>query len=358
MHRLSQHFSEPLLTLSDPSIPSLPSPDVKAEEDGSGEPSPTTTYHLFPPPHALPAKLETILRELGFGYRAGFIESSLATLRAEFGAEPGDIEKGLETFRTTEVDVVRDKLLALKGVGRKVADCVMLMCLDQASGIVPLKTSIHLPPDACSRARCSSLLTPVKPSLIPVDTHVAAIAARHPSFPSRLRHKPMSKQVYDEVQSFLLDRWGPMGGWCQAVMFAADLPSTTVNRTPRALIKTKIESKVKVEMETEVVGMTGMSGMAGMTGSPGTPASTALMTPREDRAGWIEESPLKGRGGGGSKGKRKAERVEELLCVKQEADELPAAFGFKRTRSAARIELKRGASGVSSIAGEVEELEV
>lgn len=168
----------------------------------------------------------------------------------------------------------------------------------------------------------------------------------------------MSKQVYDEVQSFLLDRWGPMGGWCQAVMFAADLPSATVNRTPRALVKTKTETKVtkvKIELETEVVGM------SGMTGSPGTPASTALMTPREDKAGWIEESPLKGRGGGNSKGKRKAERIEEVLCVKQEVDELPAAFGFKRTRSAARIELKRGASGVGAgavaIADRVEEVE-
>jgi N-glycosylase/DNA lyase len=165
----------------------------------------------------------------------------------------------------------------------------------------------------------------------------------------------MSKQVYDEVQSFLLDRWGPMGGWCQAVMFAADLPSATVNRTPRALVKTKTETKVKVkvkiELDTEVVGM-------GMTGSPGTPASTALMTPRDDKAGWIEESPLKNRGRGSSKGKRKAERIEEVLCVKQEVDELPAAFGFKRTRSAARIELKREASGVSSVAGRVEELEV
>jgi hypothetical protein len=152
MHRLSQHFSEPLLTLSDPSPPSA---EAKAGEEDSGEP--TTTYHLFPPPHILPAELETTLRELGFGYRAGFIESSLATLRAEFGAEPRDIEKGLETLRMTEVDVVRDKLLALKGVGRKVADCVMLMCLDQVSGIVPSKPSIQLSLDACPRALCSVL---------------------------------------------------------------------------------------------------------------------------------------------------------------------------------------------------------
>lgn len=36
----------------------------------------------------------------------------------------------------------------------------------------------------------------------------------------------MSKQLYDDIQSFLVDKWGPLGGWCQAVMFAADLPPT------------------------------------------------------------------------------------------------------------------------------------
>lgn len=68
---------------------------------------------------------------MGFGYRASFIESSLATLRKELGDKPGDIEAGLLRWRTTEALEVREKLLGLKGVGRKVADCVMLMCLDQ-----------------------------------------------------------------------------------------------------------------------------------------------------------------------------------------------------------------------------------
>jgi len=168
MHKLCTTYSAPLLTID------------------------ATTYHLFPAPHHLPDKLEGPLRQLGFGYRAGFIDSSLASLRAEFGTTPGAIEKGLLTWRALPPDTVRTQLINLKGVGRKVADCVMLMCLDQ-------------------------------PSLIPIDTHLAAIAARHPTFPSRLKNKPMSKIRYDEVQTFLADKWGPMGGWCQAVMFAADL---------------------------------------------------------------------------------------------------------------------------------------
>ena len=94
------------------------------------------TYHLFPSPGTLPSSLETQLRDLGFGYRAGFLESSISTLRAKFGDRPGQIEAGLAEWRTKDVDFVREQLLELKGVGRKVADCVMLMCLDQVG--IPL----------------------------------------------------------------------------------------------------------------------------------------------------------------------------------------------------------------------------
>jgi N-glycosylase/DNA lyase len=107
MHKLTQNYSAPLLTYDD------------------------RIYHLFPPPHAFPSVLESDLRLMGFGYRASFLESSLATLRQELGTGPGDIEAGLLRWRTGEMLEVREKLLGLKGVGRKVADCVMLMCLDR-----------------------------------------------------------------------------------------------------------------------------------------------------------------------------------------------------------------------------------
>ncbi|EIW69462.1 hypothetical protein TREMEDRAFT_68703 [Tremella mesenterica DSM 1558] len=175
MHKLSINYSKPLFTIE--------------QFEGSS----SITYHPFPIPEDFPDSFETNLRQLGFGYRASFIESSIKSLRQQFGSNPGSIEKGLVDLRKKDLDVIGECLISLKGVGRKVADCVMLMSLDQ-------------------------------PSLIPVDTHVASIAARHPSFPSRLRNKTMSKQMYDDIQLFLADRWGPLGGWCQAVMFAADLP--------------------------------------------------------------------------------------------------------------------------------------
>lgn len=41
----------------------------------------------------------------------------------------------------------------------------------------------------------------------------------------------MSPALYDDIQEFLADKWGPMGGWCQAVVFAADLKTSTT--TPK-----------------------------------------------------------------------------------------------------------------------------
>lgn len=200
MHKFSQKYSSPLM-----------------EIDG-------VVYHPFPEPHTLPSVMEQELRELGFGYRAGFIESTLSTLKSQFGSGQGDIENGLEGWRKAPLEEVREHLINLKGVGRKVADCVMLMCLDRHH-------------------------------LIPIDTHLMAIAARHPDFPGRLKGKPMSKQIYDEVQSFLEDKWGDMGGWTQAVMFAADLKPKVekVDGEVKKKNKRKVKEEwVEVEIKEEI----------------------------------------------------------------------------------------------------------
>jgi len=132
----------------------------------------------------------------------------------------------------------------------------------------------------------------------------------------------MSKQLYDEIQSFLLEKWGPLGGWCQAVMFAADLPPTTVKK-PRSTLKQEH--------------------------SPDSPVSTALGTPADEKPSWIDVipagSPLKGRE------KRKSPTGTSYPGI-------PAVYGFKRTRSAARIELQRTTSSVSAVAEAVKDLEV
>ena len=81
------------------------------------------------------------LRELGFGYRAPYIVSTLQTIEERGG------EDWIRGLRDKPLSEVRTELIALKGVGRKVADCIALFSMD-----------------------C--------PETIPVDTHVFQIAKK------------------------------------------------------------------------------------------------------------------------------------------------------------------------------------
>ena len=75
------------------------------------------------------------LRELGFGYRAGFIVSSVKMIQDKGGY------KWLDGLRGQPLEKVREELITLKGVGNKVADCVALFSLD-CDGCVPVDTHV------------------------------------------------------------------------------------------------------------------------------------------------------------------------------------------------------------------------
>lgn len=120
---LCQHYSAPLLSLPDPSS------------------TPTMhTYHPFPPPSVLAKpEVSSVLRSLGFGYRADFIQRTAGMLVGEHGLpksfasgkEPAEL--WLRTLRKMPTADAREELLKLMGVGRKVADCVLLMSLDKVT---------------------------------------------------------------------------------------------------------------------------------------------------------------------------------------------------------------------------------
>jgi 8-oxoguanine DNA-glycosylase Ogg len=92
-----------------------------------------TTYHAFPSPKQLShPSVAPNLRELGFGYRAEYVQRTAEMLCSEHK----DPEAYLLSLRQMGESEARQELLKLCGVGPKVADCVLLMSLDKRN-VVP-----------------------------------------------------------------------------------------------------------------------------------------------------------------------------------------------------------------------------
>ncbi|KAI0683833.1 DNA glycosylase [Cytidiella melzeri] len=156
-------------------------------------------YHPFPSPSTLaPPEVSAKLRSLGFGYRAEFIQKTAkmlvdahgSTIAAGSNIEPP--EEFLRSLRSMDTAAARSELLELMGVGRKVADCILLMSLD-------------------------------KPEVVPVDTHVHQIAIKHYGLSGSKTKTAMSPALYEQVNSKLVGVWGEYAGWAHSVLFTSDL---------------------------------------------------------------------------------------------------------------------------------------
>lgn len=124
---LCKHYSSPILSLPDPC-----------------DPTELCTYHPFPNPSALAkSDVNTTLRSLGFGYRAEYIQRTAKMLVDEHGLSPISSDQRepseiwLQTLRKTDTAGAREELLKFIGVGRKVADCILLMSLDKVRPSLP-----------------------------------------------------------------------------------------------------------------------------------------------------------------------------------------------------------------------------
>jgi len=111
-------------------------------------------------------------------------------------------EAWLFTLRQKGTLEAREELLKFIGVGRKVADCVLLMSMD-------------------------------KREVVPVDTHVHQIAVKHYGFPGSSKAKTaMTPRLYDDVNQKLVSIWGDYAGWAHSVLFTSDLKSFALHNLP------------------------------------------------------------------------------------------------------------------------------
>jgi N-glycosylase/DNA lyase len=146
VQNLSTNFSPPLLSLIHPF-----------------NPTEVLTYHPFPPPSALAAPGVALqLRSLGFGYRANYIQRTAQMLvETHVGhalSDPDsseDPEIWLRQLRESTTAEAREELLKFIGVGRKVADCILLMSLDKVCFIFFLTLSFVQINQNCAERSCT-----------------------------------------------------------------------------------------------------------------------------------------------------------------------------------------------------------
>ena len=191
-------------------------------------------YHDVPAPAALTGpKVESHLRELGFGYRAKYLHQTAVVVAndrpggwldglknpkrgavSEWPRAASDWAKeGREGYRHAHGEIVK-----LSGVGPKVADCICLMGLGWGEAV-------------------------------PVDTHVWQIAQRDYKF-GRGKHRTLTRATYDAVAEHFRSLWGDEAGWAHSVLFAADLRAFSARLRPAL----KTEEGPEAQLEESAAG--------------------------------------------------------------------------------------------------------
>ncbi|CAN3481490.1 N-glycosylase/DNA lyase [Diutina catenulata] len=162
--------------------------------------------------------VEKKLRDLGFGYRAKYINQTAQLLTSSLSID------ALNSLRDEPHANAHEYLLQLTGVGPKVADCICLMALD-------------------------------KHDCVPVDTHVYQIALRDYKFKGKRDLKTLNKQTYSAIRQHFVDIFGPYAGWAQSVLFASDLSDLNNGVNVESTVKVKddtveVVSKIEVKADT------------------------------------------------------------------------------------------------------------
>ena len=134
-----------------------------------------STRYAYPTPEALVEAGEQALRDLGLGYRARYIVSAADKV------SKGEID--LMALRRASYDDALDGLMTLEGVGDKVANCIMLFCMD-------------------------------KPQAFPVDTHIRQILReRYP------RARRVKSSDIRRVRAWAQEYFAPFAGYANHYLF-------------------------------------------------------------------------------------------------------------------------------------------
>jgi len=150
-------------------------------------------FFSFPNLQQMQAINETKLKDLGFGYKSRLICTAIDQVTKKGGID------WLMSLQALSREKAVTELLTLSGVGKKVADCVCLYALDKLDAV-------------------------------PIDTHMWTLAQQYsPAFQS----KNLSPKLYDQIGDFYRERFGPMAGWAESILFASAIEARKNSKTKR-----------------------------------------------------------------------------------------------------------------------------
>eukprot|EP00899_Mesostigma_viride_P022849 jgi/Mesvir1/3749/Mv15024-RA.1 len=242
----------------------------REEEDGLGGGGAAAgsdlEFFVFPSLKELAAATEEELRALGFGYRAKFIVGTTVLLRskgtnASMTALNGNADASIiAPHKATDADAaglawlhglrargpdayadVIQELMALPGVGPKVAACIALFSLDQHASI-------------------------------PVDTHVWQLAIRH--YTPHLEGRSLTPRVHGEVMGAFVQRFGPYAGWAHNALFLAELTSQRERLPPHLRVTVKSPPSKKKAPGAATIDDASTEEQAGAKGKAGPKGKT------------------------------------------------------------------------------------
>lgn len=142
-------------------------------------------YYAFPRPETLAS-----MEPLGLRRAVSLLGFRGEVLRSVAGHILSRGDGWLAGLRDVCYGEAKEQLLAIRGIGPKIADCVCLFALD-------------------------------KDEAVPVDTHVRRIA--HRLFLPELSTKGITDSVYRKIVEAFQDRYGEYAGWAQQFLYYEDL---------------------------------------------------------------------------------------------------------------------------------------
>jgi len=141
-------------------------------------------YYTLPKPEALVEEIAPVLdKRCGLGFRANNLVRAMQDLRSK----PTDWPQSLIDMPYPQA---RAELMTIRGIGRKVADCVALFALR-------------------------------KDEAVPVDTHVWQIALE--LYLREIKTKSITTKVYETIAEHFRSLFGDRAGWVQQYLFFSHL---------------------------------------------------------------------------------------------------------------------------------------